>query len=60
MILELDCGNSFIKWRVISVDGAQRLLAGVVDSDAALFESLAAAPELRVSRCRLVSVRSDA
>lgn len=60
MILELDCGNSFIKWRVISVDGAQRLLAGVVDSDAALFESLAAASELRVSRCRLVSVRSDA
>ena len=35
MILELDCGNSFIKWRVISVDGTQRLLAGVVDSDAA-------------------------
>ena len=31
-----------------------------LSTDAALFESLAAAPELRVSRCRLVSVRSDA
>ncbi|WP_161867912.1 MULTISPECIES: pantothenate kinase [Pseudomonas] len=60
MILELDCGNSFIKWRVISVDGSRRLSAGVVDSDSALFESLAAAPELQVRHCRLVSVRSDA
>lgn len=60
MILELDCGNSFIKWRVISRDGSQRLFAGVVESDSALFDSLAAAPELHVSHCRLVSVRSDA
>lgn len=60
MILELDCGNSFIKWRVISRDGSQRLFAGVVDSDSALFDSLAAAPQLQVSHCRLVSVRSDA
>ncbi|UYP31060.1 pantothenate kinase [Pseudomonas sp. Z8(2022)] len=60
MILELDCGNSFIKWRVISEDGSQRLFAGVVDSDSALFESLASTQGLRVSRCRLVSVRSDA
>lgn len=59
MILELDCGNSFIKWRVISQDGKSRLLAGVVESDAALFESLANAPAVRVTRCRLVSVRSD-
>lgn len=60
MILELDCGNSFIKWRVISVDGSQRLSAGVVDSDSALFESLASASGLQLSHCRLVSVRSDA
>lgn len=58
MILELDCGNSFIKWRVISEDG-RRLLAGVVDSDAALFDALVNASAVCVTRCRLVSVRSD-
>lgn len=60
MILELDCGNSFIKWRVISVDGGQRLFAGVVDSDAGLFEALSVVPGLHIAYCRMVSVRSDA
>lgn len=59
MILELDCGNSFIKWRVISQDARERLFAGVVDSDAGLFAELAACPGLAIHHCRLVSVRSD-
>ena len=57
MILEMDCGNSFIKWRVLDsntvVDG------GVVDSDVGLIAALSASPLLRITRCRLVSVRSD-
>lgn len=57
MILEMDCGNSFIKWRVLDsnavVDG------GVVDSDVGLIAALLASPLLRITRCRLVSVRSD-
>ena len=60
MILELDCGNSFIKWRVIGADGLGRVGAGLVDSDARLFADLAALPNPRIDRCRLVSVRSDA
>lgn len=59
MILELDCGNSFIKWRVISPDGRERICAGIVDSDDGLFEALAGSG-VKVQRCRLVSVRSDA
>ncbi|ERI51545.1 pantothenate kinase [Pseudomonas sp. EGD-AK9] len=60
MILELDCGNSFIKWRVIRVRGGERVCSGVVDSDAGLFAELAGCPGLSIRYCRLVSVRSDA
>ena len=59
MILELDCGNSFIKWRVIAAQGGERVCSGVVDSDAGLFAELAVRPGLNVRYCRLVSVRSD-
>jgi type III pantothenate kinase len=45
MILELDCGNSFIKWRV-------------VDSDQGLLEAVSGIDGLSVCYCRLVSVRS--
>ena len=42
MILELDCGNSFIKWRVLNGAEAVALVAeGVVDSDLALCEACA-------------------
>ncbi|MBN6715117.1 pantothenate kinase [Pseudomonas capsici] len=58
MILELDCGNSFIKWRVIDVGGVARFAGGVVDSDGALLEHLQHLPGLKLSACRLVSVRS--
>lgn len=57
MILELDCGNSFIKWRVLS--GNVSVCSGVADTNAALVTAVSAHTALRVSCCRLVSVRSD-
>ncbi|MGZ7459297.1 pantothenate kinase [Pseudomonas sp. Ma2-10] len=58
MILELDCGNSFIKWRVLDA-GVRRVVGeGVVDSDLALLESLQALKGLTLKFCRLVSVRT--
>lgn len=58
MILELDCGNSFIKWRVLDADVRQVVGEGVVDSDLALLESLKALKGLALKFCRLVSVRT--
>ncbi|PIB50948.1 pantothenate kinase [Pseudomonas sp. 2995-1] len=58
MILELDCGNSFIKWRVLDSSGVNASAEGVAGSDAALIDSLLALPELLLTRCRLVSVRA--
>jgi type III pantothenate kinase len=60
MILELDCGNSFIKWRVVdpakhdSISGS-----GIAtEADGLLVDLLSLSP-ITVSKCRLVSVRSD-
>ncbi|MHC8317486.1 pantothenate kinase [Pseudomonas sp. LB3P31] len=58
MILELDCGNSFIKWRVLGVAAGKTVGEGVVDSDLALLESLNAIEHLSLTYCRLVSVRT--
>jgi len=58
MILELDCGNSFIKWRVLDADVRRMVGEGVVDSDLALLESLKALKGLALKFCRLVSVRT--
>lgn len=58
MILELDCGNSFIKWRVTGKGGVAIIAGGVVDSDSALLECLLQVPGLALRACRLVSVRS--
>lgn len=58
MILELDCGNSFIKWRVLSVDGGRVIGEGVVDSNLALLEGLGGLKGLALTFCRLVSVRT--
>lgn len=58
MILELDCGNSFIKWRVLKVKAVALMAEGVVDSDQALLESLRGLDGLALSNCRLVSVRT--
>ncbi|MDG9925009.1 MULTISPECIES: pantothenate kinase [unclassified Pseudomonas] len=57
MILELDCGNSLIKWRV---QGGGQMHGGVVDSDERLLEALRDVAGLSLLGCRLVSVRSDA
>ncbi|POA18491.1 pantothenate kinase [Pseudomonas sp. FW300-N1A1] len=59
MILELDCGNSFIKWRVLHADAAKLVAEGVVDSDLALLESLRGCVGLNLKHCRLVSVRTN-
>ncbi|MHC8289111.1 pantothenate kinase [Pseudomonas sp. XS1P51] len=58
MILELDCGNSFIKWRVLDADARRVVGEGVVDSDLALLENLNALKALELKFCRLVSVRT--
>ncbi|BDM25116.1 MULTISPECIES: pantothenate kinase [Pseudomonas] len=59
MILELDCGNSFIKWRVIHAADATIVGGGIVDSDQALVDEVAALASLRLTGCRIVSVRSE-
>jgi type III pantothenate kinase len=59
MILELDCGNSFIKWRVLSAVVGVLVAEGVVDSDQALVESLRSLDTLSLGKCRLVSVRTE-
>jgi type III pantothenate kinase len=59
MILELDCGNSFIKWRVLDADVRRVVGEGVVDSDLALLEGLKALKGLALKFCRLVSVRTS-
>ena len=58
MILELDCGNIFIKWRVLDADVRRVVGEGVVDSDLALLEGLKALEGLALKFCRLVSVRT--
>ncbi|RWT64910.1 pantothenate kinase, partial [Klebsiella pneumoniae] len=59
MILELDCGNSFIKWRVIHAGDATIVGGGIVDSDQALLAEVSALPSVRLSGSRMVSVRSE-
>lgn len=58
MILELDCGNSFIKWRVLDANARLVVREGVVDSDLALLEGLKEFDGLALKSCRLVSVRT--
>lgn len=58
MILELDCGNSFIKWRIIRRIDTAVMAGGVVDSDRALLQAIEATG-LAPRFCRLVSVRTE-
>lgn len=58
MILELDCGNSFIKWRVIRQELPVVVSGGVVDSDEKLIEAVSSTPELTLRHSRMVSVRN--
>ena len=57
MILELDCGNSFIKWRVLDSKGP--VTGGIADSEGGLVSAILARPDLTITHCRMVSVRSD-
>lgn len=59
MILELDCGNSFIKWRVLGGDGSRSLVSGVAADSADLISSIKASRYASIRHCRLVSVRSE-
>lgn len=59
MILELDCGNSFIKWRVLDAEAGALVAEGVVDSDEALVSGLRSLDKLSLGKCRLVSVRAE-
>jgi type III pantothenate kinase len=58
MILELDCGNSFIKWRVIHQVVPTLVAGGVVDSDEKLLEAVSLIPGLNLRHSRMVSVRN--
>lgn len=58
MILELDCGNTLIKWRLIRAADSAVYAGGVVDSDEELVQAVTRAT-VAVRACRLVSVRSD-
>ncbi|CDZ95641.1 type III pantothenate kinase [Pseudomonas saudiphocaensis] len=59
MILELDCGNSFIKWRVLDPIGQGSILGSGIATEAdGLLVELLSLP-VTISKCRLVSVRSD-
>ncbi len=57
MILELDCGNSLIKWRLIDTYGKPHN-SGLVESAEALVSSLQQCL-VKPSDCRLVSVRTE-
>lgn len=57
MILELDCGNSFIKWRVLNNQIVVR--GGVVGSPEELLVALQGVAGLVLRAARMVSVRSD-
>lgn len=59
MILELDCGNSLIKWRVVRKHDLVTVAGGVADSDQVLLAQLQANQALDVRYCRMVSVRSE-
>lgn len=56
MILELDCGNTFIKWRLLGRESA--VAGGFADSDQALVRAIQGRV-VQLRACRLVSVRSD-
>lgn len=59
MILELDCGNSFIKWRVVTRGEGSRVEASGVAAAPSEVLSELSAMRTQVTHCRLVSVRSE-
>lgn len=59
MILELDCGNSSIKWRTLDRNGVVRA-RGAATSCVELIAAVDAGDGSALSICRMVSVRSEA
>lgn len=59
MIFELDCGNSFIKWRVMDANAGAVVVQGVSASAVELLEGLSDVFKGKISRIRLVSVRGE-
>lgn len=59
MILELDCGNTLIKWRILSAEDPFPRYAGCAVSDGELLIQLKQIDGLHLRWGRLVSVRSD-
>lgn len=59
MILELDCGNTLVKWRVLSCDGCAPIHQGCAGGSDELLEQLGVLDGLQLAWCRSVSVRSE-
>lgn len=59
MILELDCGNTLIKWRALVADGAAPAHSGSAATAGELVRQLERLVGLQLDWCRVVSVRSD-
>lgn len=57
MILELDCGNTLIKWRLLDREG--RVRDGDMAPDLVELQRLLGGQEREIHGCRLVSVRSE-
>lgn len=57
MILELDCGNTLIKWRLLDRGG--RVRDGDMAPDLIALQRLLGGQEREIHGCRLVSVRSE-
>lgn len=57
MILELDCGNTLIKWRLLDRGG--RVRDGDMAPDLVALQRLLGGQERDIHGCRLVSVRSE-
>jgi len=58
MILELDCGNSLIKWRLVANSDSEVLQQGSGEHISDLLEWLSRLQAAVLSGCRMVSVRS--
>jgi len=57
MILELDCGNSLIKWRILH--GTVLLASGAVNQPEQLFQAVDQVASLNLRAARMVCVRTD-
>lgn len=59
MILELDCGNSYVKWRVVAEGSNFPPCGGVVNAVPDLLDELRSRESVvAIDRCRMASVRS--